>query len=224
MPAVFGLGVPREAALAMVRHGALVELGWELQDTAERLYERCFHPQGAALQPTALFKFMMMHHAMQWSLVIPMNLYYSELSGYHELVLMLQGAAGAAILVQFYGYTLDTTQRAELRQMIILSAVGFGIMVYTRLMHYWWSVWKCLSHFYAEGSFVVLAVAVACSVFLMPFVAVAFVPQMWNKLMKFTQLYLAEGSDDHNGIAVPVLLGRSSSPEFEERMGKPHVE
>jgi len=29
--------------------------------------------------------FLAIHHAMQWALVIPMNLYYSEVSGYHEL-------------------------------------------------------------------------------------------------------------------------------------------
>merc|ERR1719384_102617 len=143
-PAIFGLGVPRASAFAMARHGALIELGWELQDTIDRLYERFCTPLGTQTQPNGMFFFLAMHHAMQWALVIPMNLYYSEVSGYHELVFMLEGAAGFAGGAICYGYTLDVTRRSELRQMVVLNALGFVVMVYTRFVHYWWSVFKCL--------------------------------------------------------------------------------
>merc|ERR1712241_1476803 len=146
-PAIFGLGVPRAAAFVMVRHGALIELGW--------------------------------------ALVVPMNLYYSEVSGYHELIFMLEGAAGFAGGAICYGYTLDISKRSDLRQMIALSALGLVVMVYTRFVHYWWSIFKCLRHFFLEGSYIVLVVGVLCGVFLMPYVACMFVPDQWSKLLKF---------------------------------------
>lgn len=211
VPAIFGLGVPRAVAMAMARHGALVELGWELQDTAERLHERFSTPQGAKLQPNGMFFFLAMHHAMQWALVIPMNLYYSEMSGYHELVLMLQAAGGFAIGAMFYSYTLDVTKRSELRQMIVLNALGLVVMVYTRLVHYWWSVFKCLQHFFLEGSYGVLIVGVICGVFLMPYVACMFVPEQWSKLKKFTRLYLAQGASTMGSASI-----ESSKPSAAE--------
>lgn len=54
-PAIFDLGVPREVALVLVRHGALIELGWEIQDTVERLHERFFSRDGPTTQPNAMF-------------------------------------------------------------------------------------------------------------------------------------------------------------------------
>lgn len=205
-PAIFGLGVPHAAAMAMARHGALVELGWELQDTAERVYERFFTADGAKTQPGGLFFFFIVHHAMQWTLVIPMNLYYSELSGYHELVFMLEGAAGFAGAAGFYGLTLDISKRSELRRMVILNAFGLCVMVYTRLVHYWWSVYKCLRHFYFEESYVVLAAGVICSCLLMPYIAVMVVPEQWSKLKKFTNLYMANGDRGFEKEDFPALL------------------
>jgi len=225
LPAIFGLGVPRAAALALARHGALVELGWELQDTAERLYERCCTPNGHVTQPNGLFFFLMMHHAMQWALVIPMNLYYSELSGYHELIFLLEGASGSAALIGFYGFTLDISKKKELLQMIVLNAMGFVIMVYSRFVHYWWSLFKCLSHFYAEGAMVVLAVGFVCGVVLMPFVAFSFIPQQWKKLVKFIQMYRERDDGRCDSDEFPRLLA-SEKPDVASRKsaGKAHVE
>jgi len=197
LPAIFGLGVPRAVAVAMARHGALVELGWELQDTAERLYLRFFTEDGEAQQPNGLFFFLMMHHSMQWALVIPMNLFYSDLSGYHELIFMLEGASGFASLVQFYSYTLDTTKRSDLRWMIILNAFNFAVMLYSRLIHYWWSVYKVLRHFYLEESYAVLAIGAFCSCLLMPYIAITCVPVLWQKLCKFVREYKAQGTKHH---------------------------
>jgi len=92
-----------------------------------------------------------------------------------------------------YGYTLDVSKRSELRQMIVLNAFGLVVMIYTRFVHYWWSIFKCLRHFFLEGSYVVLTVGVACGVFLMPYIACMIVPEQWSKLKKFTQLYRAHG-------------------------------
>lgn len=237
MPAIFGLGVPRDAAVALVRHGALIELAWELQDTAERLHERLFTELGHVTQPNGMFFFLFMHHAMQWALVIPMNLYYSHLSGYHELVFMLEGAAGFAGLVAFYSYTLDTSKRSDLRQIIICNAFGVVVMVYTRFIHYWWSGFKCLEHFYVEGSYVVLAVAMVCGCILMPYVAMSFIPQQWNKLVKFTRMYSRRSKVSHHRIYMthtdrstercdfPTLLaGQRQQTDAQKGVSKMHAE
>jgi len=225
LPAIFGLGVPREAAVALVRHGALVELGWEIQDSTERLYERFFTADGRRTQPNGLLFSLFTHHAMQWALVIPMNLYYSELSGYHELVFMLEGASSIAALVGIYGYTLDTSDRSQLQQMVVMNAFNLAIMVYTRFVHYWWSVFKCLSYFYAEGSYGVLAAGLVCGCFLMPSFAMSFIPQQWAKLVKFTQMYMENGSNEVVGTSLPALLrNRLPFQGKQTAAGKDHAE
>merc|ERR1712117_995189 len=135
---------------------------------------------------------------------------YSEVSGYHELIFLLEGPAGFAGGAVCYSYTLDVSKRSDLRQMVVLSAFGLVVMVYTRFVHYWWSVFKCLRHFFLEGSYVVLAVGVACGVFMMPYVACMFVPDQWNKLKKFTELYRTHREPAEGGLLadgpLPALL------------------
>jgi hypothetical protein len=204
-PAIFGMGVSREVALAMVRHGALIELGWEVQDTIQRLYERFCIENGSKIQPNGTFFMLFMHHAMQWAFVIPMNLYYSHLSGYHELIFMLEGAAAAAGAIGFYGYTLDTTRPNELLQMIVLNALNLVVMVYTRFIHYWWSLFKCLRTFYEDGAYGYLLAGCVCGIFLMPYIAGIFIPEMCNKIHKFTRLYV-DAPAAPNCEKLPTLL------------------
>lgn len=190
VPAIFGCCVSRDTALCLVRHGALVELGWEVQDTALRLWSRVTTEEGAKINPRAIFMFMFMHHAMQWALVIPMNLHYSHLSGYHELVFMLEGAAGFAGAAMFYGYTCDTSDRDQLRRMILCNGLNFLVMVYTRLIHYWWSVFKCLRYFWQVSAYPELVAGIICGGFLMPFIGLTFIPELWHKLRKFVAMYM----------------------------------
>merc|ERR1711879_172845 len=127
--------------------------------------------------------------------IIPMNLYYSELSGYHELVFMLEGAAGFAGAAGIYGYTLDTANRAELRQMILLCSFNLVIMVYTRFFHYWWSLFKVLAHFYTEGSYALLVVGLVCGAVMMPYIGASFIPEGYKKLRKFIQIYVSDAGN-----------------------------
>jgi len=189
VPAIFGCGFSRETALLLARHGALIELGWEIQDTIERLWDRYTTPDGIKRNPWAMLKLMLIHHGMQWALVIPMNLHYSHLSGYHELVFMLEGAAGFAGVAGFYGYTCDTSRRCELRTLILCNACNFVVMVYTRFIHYWWSVFKCLHHFWQVGAYPELAAGIVCGLGLMPYIGATFIPEQWRKLRKFIALY-----------------------------------
>lgn len=136
-----------------------------------------------------------------------MNLYYSELSGYHELIFMLEGAAGFAGAAGIYGYTLDTANRSELRQMIFLCSVNLAIMVYTRFMHYWWSLFKVLAHFYTEGSYALLLFGLICGAFMMPYIGASFIPESYKKLRKFIDMYFSVAeSAEGKATQLPTLL------------------
>merc|ERR1712137_1101271 len=119
------------------------------------------------------------------------------------LVFMLEGASSIASFVMFYGYTLDTSDRSELLQMVITNAFNLSVMVYTRWVHYWWSVFKCLNHFYAAGAYAPLVAGVVCGGGLMPYFSSKFIPQMWKKLLKFTQLYLEHDNEEPTGASLP---------------------
>merc|ERR1711879_785348 len=139
--------------------------------------------------------------------IIPMNLYYSELSGYHELVFMLEGAAGFAGAAGIYGYTLDTANRSELRQMILLCSLNLAIMVYTRFIHYWWSLFKVLAYFYAEGSYALLLVGLLCGAVMMPYIGASFIPESYKKLRKFIQMYVSgDLTTQDKATQLPTLL------------------
>merc|ERR1712045_976395 len=86
------------------------------------------------------------------------------------------------------------------------SALGLVVMVYTRFVHYWWSIFKCLRHFFFEGSYMVLVVGIVCGVFLMPYVACMFVPDQWNKLKKFSKMYRAHGKLAKVDEVLPALI------------------
>jgi len=178
----------------MARHGALIELGWEIQDFCERLWERVTHSDGVQKQPWALLKFILIHHTMQWCMIIPMNLYYSSLPGYHQLIMSLELAAGIAVFVQFYGSCCDTSKRHELLQLLISSAICFVVMVYTRMIHYWWSVIQVLNFFYASGAYAELTVGFLVGFFAMPYIAVTCIPDLWSKLQKFWKQYREGGA------------------------------
>jgi len=76
-------------------------------------------------QPNGLFFFLAMHHAMQWALVVPMTLYYSEVSGYHELIFVLVGAAGFAGGAAAYSNNLDVSKCSDLRQMVVMNVYSW---------------------------------------------------------------------------------------------------
>merc|ERR1712151_1045942 len=108
---------------------------------------------------------------------------------------MLEGAAGFATLAGFYGYCCDTSRRHELRRLLIANALNKAIMLYTRFMHYWWSVFKVLSYFYASAAYLELAAGIVAGLGPMPMVAMAFIPEQWSKLLKFWRQYKEEGGE-----------------------------
>merc|ERR1719221_2390565 len=90
-PAAVGLGgLPVAVAQALARHGALCELAWELADFGHVVAERFVSSgSGTRTQPRGTLRFLLAHHLLQWALVVPMNVHYSDLTAYHELMFLL---------------------------------------------------------------------------------------------------------------------------------------
>merc|ERR1712196_613017 len=107
LPVLVGWGSPA-LGYTLGRWGALCEAGWELQDGLVRIVQvNCGGEKGKELNPVPLRILMTVHHVMGLSLVVPMNIYFSENYWYIYLVCLLQLAAAVAMLGQNYGFLLD---------------------------------------------------------------------------------------------------------------------
>jgi len=150
LPAVFGLLPALAPTLAC--HGALCEVGWEVQDYIVRWCDILFGgPAGKARQPVPVMIIMTLHHAMGTLLVVPMNLHFRDNAYYHELVFLLQAAAVGAMGLQQYGYTLDIRKTRDLITMKILVSTTAVLMLWSRLFRYCYVVYCLLVTLWAEG-------------------------------------------------------------------------
>jgi len=149
VPSVTGL-LPA-LATTMACHGALCEVGWEVQDYLCRWHDILLGgPEGRARQPVPIMIIMTFHHAMGTLLVVPMNTYFHENSYYHELVFLLQAAAVGAMGMQQVGYTLDISKTRDLIIMKICVCTTAVIMLWSRLFRYWYVVYCLLNFLWTE--------------------------------------------------------------------------
>ena len=98
-------GSDSKLALAMMRHGVLLEVGFEIGDIIEKVYKRI--TLGEKFVPNVVIILNLFHHSMACGMAIPMNLYYGDSLLYAEFVLVLQAAAGFALLLANFSYTID---------------------------------------------------------------------------------------------------------------------
>mmetsp|Transcript_58241 Transcript_58241/g.147700 ORF Transcript_58241/g.147700 Transcript_58241/m.147700 type:complete len:339 (+) Transcript_58241:53-1069(+) len=161
LPAVLGCSwVPRSVASALACHGALCEVGWEIQDTLVRLKERvCDGESGRKKNPASFMAALLLHHAFSQCLVLPLNMYYRDNSYYHEAVLLLQAASMAAMVCQSYGFTLDVSKPAEMRQMQVAVSAAFLVVVWSRLLRYAYIWYVLIVNFLADENVFVLRLA-----------------------------------------------------------------
>lgn len=152
VPSVFGL-LPAHVAVPMALHGALFEVGWELQDAVQRLWDisPLGTPEGKAANPPSFLRFMFMHHALGLSLVVPLNVFCRTSVLVHEGVFLLQGAAFVAMCMQQLGYTLDMGSRAGVQSMRLITLVVFLIMFYSRVFRYSILCWEVLNILYSTA-------------------------------------------------------------------------
>jgi hypothetical protein len=102
-PACLGIGgLDTKLAFALVRHGALMEMGWEIGDFIKMFYFRMFVKDGKKKIPNVIVIFGLLHHSMCCTMCLPMNLYHGELYEYAEILVLMQGAAAIGVgLAQF---------------------------------------------------------------------------------------------------------------------------
>lgn len=153
LPAVMARGAPSSLAASLARHGALCEAGWECQDGLYRVYQVIRGGKdNRGSNPPALLTLLSVHHAMGLSMVLPMNVYYSDNYLYFHLVFILQVAAGVALLTQQWGFTLDTTTAVGLGKMKVGVTVTFLTLWYTRVLAFVPDCYMLLSDFWGSSS------------------------------------------------------------------------
>merc|ERR1712117_146514 len=166
-------------------HGGLCEVGWEISDTFQRIYQIfCGGTEGRAKNPLSLLVMFLMHHSCAQAMVLPLNMYYPDNVYYHEGVFLLQFAAVAAFAIQQYGYTLDVTTPNGLKQMKIATGTCLGVMTWARVVRYGYVWWKLISTFRNDGNTFVLRFALPPVVLLSLF-NIALVGDCIQKFHKF---------------------------------------
>ncbi len=129
--------VSPEAKTALAVHGALCEVGWELQDLIYRYYKYNYGTtEQKASQPPAVLFFITLHHCLGLSMVLPMTMIARDSKLFHEGVLLLEGAAFVSLLLQQYGYCLDVKSAQGALQMALIVTVNFTCIMYTRLVRF----------------------------------------------------------------------------------------
>lgn len=195
-------GVSHASALAMMRWGALCEVAWEVTDVLKRIYERCFLPNGADLQPNTLLYLIFCHHSLSTLLVVPANVLYGNIlendesminrykMAYPEFIFSMQAAAAIALLVLQYTQALDLKKSASaLSQMFWLSIFSLVIMLWTRGIHYWWCVYRLLMVVYSDGRMGIWAVSFVIMNVLFPLLGILFFIDGAKRTKKYGQLY-----------------------------------
>jgi hypothetical protein len=199
---------------ALARHGALCEVGWEIQDVGVRLWEMTFGGElGRKKNPTPLLIMFAMHHSAALSLVLPLNVHYPENTYYHEGVFLLQGAAFAANMFSQYGYTLDVKTRSGLRQMQATITASSAIMWWSRAIRYSYVWGSLLRQFYRDGDWTVLKLC-AIPVLSMSLFNLAILGDAAAKFVKFASMEMPDEESATAALAASKLVRHPSSFTF----------
>lgn len=173
-----------EVAAALLRHGAITEVSYEVCDTIEQLQRRCLKPNGKDLVPNAALVFLGIHHFMSLTMVLPMNLVNSGNGYYAIVVFLLQFAAGFAVLLQHYSITLRLSIPSELRQMRVISVALFVAFLSSRGPLFLWAGVKLLISLWEEGQRTAAGVG-ATAFILMSLLNIGFIVDSAHRMKKF---------------------------------------
>ena len=77
-------------------------------------------------------------------------MYYPELLEAAEIIGLLLGSGAIACWAGQYGSTLNTTNPPELRRMFYMSLANFSFVIYTRVLHFPYTLYKTLRFFWNE--------------------------------------------------------------------------
>lgn len=179
---------PTAMACRLARWGALVEVGWEVTDLAERWYQRLCTKDGHIFQPAALLALACLHHPLACCLVIPMNICYPTMPLYFQMVFLLMFAASSALFVSNWAQTLDVSSTGGLCKMVLGSLFLWAMLIFTRLTYYWTVVFALLQRFDEDGRPAFWWVGAFAAGVLMPLVGLAFFADASKRLAKFSAL------------------------------------
>lgn len=218
LPAVLGWRwVSPPVASALACHGAICEVGWEIQDSAVRLKELLFDGElGRKKNPAGYLLVNAIHHSCALCLVLPLNLHYRDCPHYHEAIFLLQASVAVSLSCQQLGFTLDVGTRRGLRLMQVLVTVVFAAFLWGRLLRYGYLWSELLGMFHADGNFFMLRLAMAPLV-LMSLFNILLVVDSFQKFHKFVLCRgsgaVAEGARQRvaGQQDVPVLLGSADT-------------
>jgi len=187
VPSLLAIG-PTYVTSAMACHGLLSEAGWELMDILKRGYEVvCGGEEGKAKNPTAFLILSLIHHVMGQTMIIPVIIYYHDNLYVHEFCFLLQGGAGAALLLSSYGYTIDITTAAGLRQMKVVSTTTLAMILYTRCFRYVYVAYFLTLQIYGDGHTVLFGFGVV-ALCLMGLINMLFCTEALSKFLKFFKM------------------------------------
>jgi len=198
-------------ATTLAGHGAMCEVGWELQDVVVRAYQLVFGGSGGkAKNPTPLLVILAIHHSMGLGMAIPMNLSFASEPYYHEMVFLLQFAAAFALMTQNYGYTLDTKTASGLLRMKMAVTLTLIVMIYSRVLRFAYCGYQLLCIAYASGN-THLFFGGSIVVVLMSLLNILFVSDAAGKFSKFMKL-------KHIDTNAPLEKQKTFKFELEEAM------
>eukprot|EP00629_Pelagomonadales_sp_RCC1024_P015455 CAMPEP_0119265666 /NCGR_PEP_ID=MMETSP1329-20130426/4409_1 /TAXON_ID=114041 /ORGANISM="Genus nov. species nov., Strain RCC1024" /LENGTH=346 /DNA_ID=CAMNT_0007265505 /DNA_START=278 /DNA_END=1318 /DNA_ORIENTATION=+ len=103
---------------------------------------------GIEKTPMAMFVVLgILHHPLALAMIIPMNVYYYELTEYHQIAFWLLGAAAVCFMFNAYKMTLDVNKRIDF--MIFKGCVLFQLVtiLYTRVYIWFPNVYMLLGIF-----------------------------------------------------------------------------
>mmetsp|Transcript_821 Transcript_821/g.2249 ORF Transcript_821/g.2249 Transcript_821/m.2249 type:complete len:586 (+) Transcript_821:123-1880(+) len=159
LPALLGVGNPR-VARALVCLGCLSEVGWEMQDMAERIVLRYTSPQGKSEHPVQFLLLLAVHHLAASGFGIPMILSYRAEPVFHALVFNLQFAAALAGLIAEFTKLLDLDDPRQLRLFANLSGMCAVAMVGTRGVWFTISAAKLVCIWWRDKAWTFLALGI----------------------------------------------------------------
>ena len=101
--------------------------------------------------PPIMVPLTILHHTLAIAMVIPMNAKYIELADYRTTCFSLLFAAAVCFSLNSYKMTLDVTKRTPFLAFKAILVVQVGTIVYTRVILWFPTCARMLSHFADAG-------------------------------------------------------------------------
>lgn len=145
---------PSRVASALACHGALAEVGWEIQDAIIRARGLFAEGQDGLCRSRTRAVAVLLHHVAAQCLVLPLNVHYHDCKIYHESIFVLQGVAVAAFLCQNAAFQCQVDQGGHLLQRSGAAVAASAILVFwSRSIHssYLWCAMLAAIHADEQG-------------------------------------------------------------------------